>query len=181
MGHVKVYCAVSIDGFIAGPQDDLSWLEQPHPKHSTDPSTISFAQFMEHTGAILMGRRTFDVVSGMTEDWPYGNTTVLVATTRSLHNAPTTVSACRGDIRQLCQRARTLAGEKNVYLDGGNIISQALDAGCIDEMVLTVMPVLLGQGVRLYQGRSIQRFNAEYLGKLGNMMQMRLRIKYYGI
>ena len=50
----------------------------------------------------------------------------------------------------------------------------ALDAGCVDELILTVAPVLLGEGVPLYQGKRLQRFDAEHLGSFGSMMQVRL-------
>jgi dihydrofolate reductase len=174
MSRIRVYCAVSLDGFIAGPDDDLSWLGEPDPEEVGDPGTVGFPAFMEQTGAMLMGRRTFDIVMGFGGDWPYGSTPVFVATSRPLSGAPATVSTCHGDIQQLCEQAKHVAGDKNVYLDGGNIISQALDAGCVDELILTVVPVLLGQGVPLYRGKQLQRFNAEYLGRLGEMMQMKM-------
>ena len=59
-------------------------------------------------------------------------------------------------------------------MDGGSVITQALEVDCIDELILTVAPVLLGQGVRLYRGNQMQRFNVEYLGQLGSMMQIKL-------
>jgi dihydrofolate reductase len=175
MSKIQVYCAVSLDGFIAGPDDDLSWLGEPDAEQAGDAGTVSFAEFMEQTGAMLMGRRTFDVVMGFGVDWPYGPIPVLVATSRPLSDAPATVSACCGDIRQLCEQARQVAGDKNVYVDGGNLISQALEAGCIDELILTVVPVLLGRGVPLYRGQQLQRFSAKYLGRIGTMLQMNLR------
>ncbi|RLB50856.1 MAG: hypothetical protein DRJ42_18055 [Deltaproteobacteria bacterium] len=123
---------------------------------------------------MLMGRRTFDVVMGFGGEWPYGSTPVLVATTRPLPDAPTTVSTCHGDIGQMCEEARQVAGDKNVYLDGGNVVSQALDAGAVDELILTVVPVFLGQGVPLYSGEQLQRFNVEHLGRIGSMTQSKL-------
>jgi dihydrofolate reductase len=74
----------------------------------------------------------------------------------------------------LCEQAKQAAGEKNVYLDGGNVITQALDVGCVDELILTVVPALLGQGVPLYQGKQVQRFNGEYLGQSGEMTQIKM-------
>jgi dihydrofolate reductase len=174
MSKIQVYCVVSLDGFIAGPNDDLSWLGEPDPEQVGDPGTVSFNAFMAQTGAMLMGRRTFDVVMGFGGDWPYGSIPVFVATSRPLIDAPATVSTCHGNIRELCEQAEQVAGDKNVYLDGGNIISQALDNGCVDGLILTVVPVLLGQGVPLYRGKQLQRFNPEYLGRLGTMMQTRL-------
>jgi len=67
-----------------------------------------------------------------------------------------------------------MAGRRSVYVDGGGIISQALDADCVDEMILTVVPVLLGKGVPLYGGDQRHRFDSQYLGKLGATMQLRL-------
>ena len=174
MSKFQVYCATSIDGFIAGPDDDLSWLGEPDPDQKGDPGTVSFPDFMQQTGALLMGRRTFDVVMGFGGAWPYGSTPVLVATSRPVADAPASVSTFSGDIREMCLEAQRLAGTGNVYLDGGGIISQALDAGCVDEMILTVVPVLLGKGVPLYGGDQRHRFDSQYLGKLGPTSQFRL-------
>ena len=175
MSKVQVYCAISLDGFLAGPDDDLSWLNASNPEPA-ELGTIGFPAFMAQTGVMLMGRQTFDVVMSFGVDWPYGATPVLIATSRPLpDDAPTTVMACSGDIRALCEQAKEIAGDKkNVYLDGGSLISQALDAGCVDELILTVAPVLLGRGAPLYRGESLQRFNAEPLGRLGELLQMKL-------
>ena len=174
MSKVQSYCAVSLDGFIAGVDDDLSWLDQPEPTVPQDPGTVSFSSFLEQVGAMLMGRRTFDVVRGLGVDWPYGSIPVLVATSRPLENAPPSVSACSGGIRHLCERAEQAADGKSVYLDGGNVISQALEAGIVDELILTVVPLFLGSGVRLFQGTTRQRMSLDYMGRLGSMIQIKL-------
>jgi len=174
MSKRQVYCAASLDGFIAGSNDDLSWLGELDPDLEGDPGTLSFPEFVGQAGAMLMGRRTFDVVMGFGGEWPYGDLPILVATSRELPDAPRSVSACRGDIRDLCRQAVGAGGDGNVYLDGGGIISQALDAGCVDEMILTVVPILLGAGIPIYTGAQRHRFNAEHLGRLGTMMQIRL-------
>ncbi len=174
MNKIQVYCAVSLDGFIAGPGDDLSWLGEVDPTVKGDPGTVDFPEFLGQTGALLMGRRTYDVVMGFGVEWPYGSIPVGVATTRPILDGPPTVSACRGDIRDLCRQAKEMAGEGNVYLDGGDLISQALDAGCVDEMILSVVPVLLGAGVPLYMGDGRPRFDAQVLGRLGVTIQTRL-------
>jgi len=171
MSKIQIYCAVSLDGFIAGVDDDLSWLGEPSMEQTNDPGTIPFDAFLNQTGALIMGRRTFDVVMGFDGDWPYGSIPIFIATTRPLPDVPTTVSACKGNIKDLCEQAKQVAGDKNVYLDGGNLITQVLDADCVEEMILTAIPVLLGQGVPLYQGKQIQHFNSEFLGKLGTMLQ----------
>lgn len=103
MSKIQVYCVVSLDGFIAGSEDDLSWLGEPSPAQTGDPGTISFEAFLGQTGALIMGRRTFDVVMGFGGDWPYGAIPVLIATTRPLPDVPTTVSTCKGNIKDICE------------------------------------------------------------------------------
>ncbi len=172
--RLRVYCAISLDGFIAGEGDDLSWLGVPDASVVAEPGTLEFADFLEQVGAMLMGRRTFDVVRGMGGPWPYGDLPVLVTTRRPLDDAPVTAIPIEGDIRRLCTAAQELAGERDVYLDGGALITQALDAGLVDELILTVIPVLLGRGISLYQGAERHGFDLQRLGRYGGMAQIAL-------
>ncbi len=152
--RVRVYMACSLDGVIAGPEDDLSFLHDSGPDNSpaASPQALHFDGFMNQVGAMLMGRRTFDVVAAMGV-WPYGDTPVLVATHRTLPDAAPTVSAVSGDIQDLIERAKAAAGDKDVYLDGGLLIRLALDANLVDELCLTLVPLLHGGGgVRLFDG-----------------------------
>ncbi|MCA9300246.1 MAG: dihydrofolate reductase family protein [Phycisphaerales bacterium] len=158
-GRVRVYIATSIDGFIAGPDDDLSWLPGADPAASTndvgppaDPDALTYEAFMADVGALLMGRRTYDVVAGFDMDWPYGETPVLVATTRRLDPPASSVRVVSGDVGDLVRDALEAANGRDVYLDGGNLIRQALDAGLVDEVVTTIAPVVLGRGHSLFAG-----------------------------
>lgn len=153
--RVRVFIASSLDGFIAGPDDDISWLPTSVP--SEDPRWIDFGDFLGEVGALLMGRQTYRVVEGFDGEWPYGERPVLVATTRTLTPANTHVRAVRGDIAALIEMAKEAAGDKDVYLDGGMMIRQALDAGLVDELTLTWVPVLLGQGHALFSGLTQQQ------------------------
>lgn len=167
-----VFCAVSLDGCIAGPDDDLSWLPAPDP----DGDDGGFGAFLGHVGALLMGRRTFDVVSGFEGPWPYGERPVLVATNRPIDRAPAQVRAAHGPIHALLEQARALAGPLDVYLDGGQLVRQALDADLVDVLTLTVVPVALGAGVPLFSGLSARRaFRRTAVRALGNgMVQLEL-------
>jgi dihydrofolate reductase len=146
--RVRVFIASSLDGFIAGPDDDLSWLPTPDPE-ITD---FGYGAFMARIGALLMGRRTYDVVEGFGGDWPYGQRPVLVATRNPLELKIPTVRAVEGSVLELIEQAREAAGELDVYIDGGDLIRQALDAGLIDEVILSVIPTILGAGTPLFAG-----------------------------
>ena len=180
--RVRVYMACSFDGFVAGPDDDLSWLNDTRGAPDTPPppseGALEFGDFIAQVGALLMGRRTHDVVSGLGQ-WIYGELPVLVATRRPLEPAHHTVRAVTGDIEALVAQAKDAAGEKDVYLDGGDLIRQALDAGLVDEMTITVVPILLTSGIRLFDGL-VSRKLLDITGhhRLGHdMLQITARVR----
>ncbi len=171
MAQVHVFIASSLDGFIAGPNDELDWLDG----HEGEIDT--YHPFMETVGALLMGRRTFDVVSGFDVPWPYGETPVLVPTSRPLVTEVDSVRAISGSIEELIAQAQEVAGEKNVYLDGGRMIRSALDAGLVDELTLTMIPVALGAGIPLFAGvrqpHAMELLSTRPLG--GGLVELRYR------
>lgn len=140
----RVFIASSLDGFIAGPDDELDWLE-------FDDIDDTFTPFFADVGAMLMGRRTYDVVSGF-DSWQYGDTPVLVATTRPMPDTHPTVRSVTGDITSMVEAARRVAGGRDVYLDGGELIRAALDARLVDELTVTMIPVVLGAGRPSFAG-----------------------------
>ena len=172
-GRVRVFIACSLDGFIAGPGDDLSWLPTPE---QASPDETGYDAFMREVGVLLMGRRTFEVVQGFGGEWPYGDCPVRVATHRPLVGAPATVEPLHGSIAELVAAARLVAGERDVYLDGGLLIRQALDAGLIDELILTYVPVVLGAGIPLFAGAARRHtLRAESSQRLAcGLVQLRL-------
>jgi dihydrofolate reductase len=153
-GSVRVFIATSLDGFIAGEGDDLSWLPQPQ----AGGEDYGFAAFMEETAAIMMGRRSYDQVVAMGGDWFYGDTPVYVATTRPLEPVRPTVQAVRGDsAADILATVQAEIGDGNLYLDGGQLIRSFLDAGLVDALIITVIPVILGAGVPLLAGTAFRR------------------------
>jgi dihydrofolate reductase len=183
--RVRVYIATSIDGYIAGPDDDLSWLpeadattEEPGGATEVDPGALDYEDFIAGVGALLMGRRTYDVVRGFDVPWPYGDRSVLVATTRQLDaDPPATVRAVAGPISELVEKAKEAAGEADVYLDGGTMIRQAAELDLIDDLTITIAPIALGAGISLFGGMT-RRYPLESLSHSGfawGMVQIRAR------
>jgi len=144
MSRTRVFIASSLDGFIAGPNDEIDWL-------SSDGAEDTFTPFFTEVGALLMGRRTYDVASSF-DGWPYGDTPVLVATHRPLAAAQPTVRAVSGSIEELIAEAKAAAKGRDVYLDGGALIRCATDAGLVDEITVTLIPIILGAGLPLFAG-----------------------------
>ncbi|MFK8004259.1 MAG: dihydrofolate reductase family protein [Polyangiales bacterium] len=146
MTRVRVFMAMSLDGFVAGPNDELDWLSGAEGVEDT------FTPFFNEVGAMLMGRRTFDVVSAFEAAWPYGDTPVLVATSRDFHSDLKSVRAVHGPIDVLIAEAKSVAGDGDVYVDGGALVRSAMSSGCVDELCITLIPIVLGRGVPLFAG-----------------------------
>ena len=151
MDGVRVFIASSLDGFIAGDDGDLSWLPGPDP----DGEDYGYGAFMAETSAILMGRRTYDVAASF-DAWPYGETPVFVATSRPLDGAIATAQAVHGSPAALLAAVRSGASGA-IYLDGGSLIRAFVDENLIDELTITIVPVVLGTGVPLFAGTAVRR------------------------
>ena len=168
MPRLRVFIACSLDGFIAGPNDELDWLAG-----DDGAAEDTFTPFLAQIGALLMGRRTYDVVLGL-DGWPYGDIPLLVATSKPLVATRASVRAVGGSIAELVAQAKQAAGERDVYIDGGALIRSALDAGLIDDMVVTLIPIVLGSGLPLFAGvgrrHRLERIGERHIG--GGLVQI---------
>lgn len=148
---------MSLDGRIAGPDDTLDWLDEQRDRRLEDPvepvgtTALSYDDFVADVGAMLMGRRTFDVVAGF-DEWFYGALPIIVATTRTIDAPVPTVRAVAGPVDQLVTEALSVAGGRDVYVDGGQLVCSVLEAGLLDEITVTILPTVRGAGVGLFAG-----------------------------
>jgi dihydrofolate reductase len=148
----SVFIATSLDGFIARSNGDLDWL----PPDGGEPH--GYDEFMATVDAIVLGRKTFETVLAF-DTWPYGEKPVFVLSTRTLAAAPPgavveRLSEAPSEIvSQLAAR-----GIRHVYVDGGITIQRFLQAGLIQRLVITRIPIILGSGIPLFGpvGRDIK-------------------------
>lgn len=178
--RVRVYMGCSFDGFIAGPDHEISWLNESYAAAGDlepGPEGLGFEQFMGQIGAMLMGRSTYGVVEKFGQ-WHYGETPVLVATHRPLEPLADTVQTAAGPIEELVDRAKAMAGDRDVYLDGGDLVRQALDAGLVDEITATLLPVLVGRGIRLFDdlASTTQLQFVSHSAREGGFLQVTARV-----
>lgn len=145
---LKAFLAHSLDGKIAGPNGDLTWLDQANLA-LPEGEDCGFAEFMAGVDALLMGRKTLEKVLTF-GFWPYTKPVYVLGT----HWSPEALAA-QGpyqlwsmDLAGALQRLQEL-GYSQIYVDGGTLISSALELGVLDEMILTQIPVALGSGVDL--------------------------------
>ncbi|HIK45454.1 MAG TPA: dihydrofolate reductase [Leptolyngbyaceae cyanobacterium M65_K2018_010] len=153
----SVYIATSVDGFIARPDGDITWLEQPEYR-ATPLQGLTYEDFIASVDALVMGRNTFEKVLTF-GDWPYQNLPVVVLTQRPL-GVPTYLAArvkvATGPPAAIVAQLAA-AGKQHLYIDGGVTIQRFLRAGLIDEITLTYIPVLLGQGIPLFALGELER------------------------
>ena len=143
-----VYIGRSLDGYIAGKNGELDWLETyPNP----DNSDMGYGKFMEGIDAIVMGRNTFDVVCGFDIPWPYSKPVfVLSNTLKSIPDEPKAdVQILGGPIKNVLATIHA-QGYNNLYIDGGKTVHQFLKEDLIDEMIIATLPILLGDGIPLF-------------------------------
>lgn len=148
MSKTILYIATSLDGFIAGEGDDLSWLE-PY-----EGGEYGFEAFIAGIGAMIEGRRTYDVaVEGGFVEVGHPVPSLIVT-----HHPPAAapdgidVTFVNGDAESILAQARART-EKDIWLVGGAQVARMfINADLVDEYVLTVVPVFLGAGVRLFEG-----------------------------
>ena len=141
-GKVVVNRSVSVDGFIAGPGDAMDWVLE----YMKDDR---FPEVMAATGAMLVGRRTYDVSRRMSEaDTDYDGGPVFVLTHRPPDEPQSGVTFLTGDLDEAIETARAAAGGKNLEILGADLASQCLRRGLVDEVLVYVVPVLMGDGVR---------------------------------
>lgn len=150
MGRMKtpplegcIFLGLSVDGFIARPDDDLSWLTS----RGQAAGDAGFTPFMESIDALLMGRRTYEGIADLAE-WPYLGRPVHVLSSTLDAGADSRIRV-PPDFNDALQ-ALTDAGYKRVYVDGGQTARTFLSAGLISEMTLSQVPVLIGQGATLF-------------------------------
>jgi dihydrofolate reductase len=142
---VSVFIGTSVDGFIARPNDDLDFL----PPGGGEPH--GYNEFMASVDAIVIGRKTFEKVLTMA-DWPYGDKRVVVLSSRSVDLSAAgggVVEQMAGPPAQIVSQLAA-SGAHHLYVDGGITIQRFLRAGLIQRLIITRVPVLIGEGVPLF-------------------------------
>ena len=151
MSKIKLYIAASIDGFIGRLNGDLDWLDNIDNPTQTDHG---YNAFLSGVSTTIMGSKTYEKIVGFDIVFPYAHLTNYVATRRSdlKTETPNTYllhSLHREDIERIKQEA-----VKDIWLiGGGEIVTTFLNMNLIDEMIICVAPVILGEGIPLFASK----------------------------
>jgi dihydrofolate reductase len=147
--RVTLHMVSSLDGFIAKKDNSIAWMDSPENEYDAGVSVSKedAAAFLRTIDCYVMGSRTYE--HALELGWPYGDTPTLVVTGREWPSAKESVEFYSRDLKTLVNEK--LARYRNIWLVGGAMLCQRfLELGLVDEIKLTVAPVLLGDGLRLF-------------------------------
>jgi len=144
-----VFIATSLDGFIARSNGDLDWLTGA--ESAPTEQDYGYREFMDTVDTIVLGRNTFELVLTF-DTWPYGGKKVVVLSSRTPAIPPHLVDSVEWlslPPQRLVERLAA-QGATHLYVDGGKTVQGFLNAGLIDELVITRVPILIGTGIPLF-------------------------------
>ena len=150
--RVTLHVVSSLDGCIARKDNSVSWLEANGSvyENGVSISEEEAATFVQAIDCYVLGSRTYE--HALELGWPYGDTRTVVVTGRRLPSTRKSVEFYSGDLRTLLDE-KLAPRYRNIWLVGGAMLSQRfLELGLVDEIRLTIAPVLLGDGLRLFGG-----------------------------
>jgi dihydrofolate reductase len=164
MSRVQYYCAASLDGYIAEADDSLDWLTKYQGSYKGEdakPIKGSYDRFYEGIGALVMGSVTYEWILAHTgegiDDWPYKGKPAWILSTRDLpvpEGDEVDVRIADAAVADLYEEMIAAAGERDLWVvGGGNVASQFAEAGLLDDLLVTVVPVVLGEGKPLFDRR----------------------------
>lgn len=154
----KVFIATSIDGFITDRDGKIDWL---HSISNPDDDDFGYKQFISDIEAVVMGRNTFETLLNFNIEWPFQIPVFVLSS--SLTELPKELSEkvqlLKGDLKVILEHIHK-KGYGKIYVDGGKTIQGFLKDDLIDEMTITIIPILLGTGRPLFSD-DIQRLDFE--------------------
>lgn len=157
---VTLHMVCSLDGFIAKKDNSVSWLDSPGSVYEAGVSITEeeAANFVKAIDCYVLGSRTYE--HALELGWPYGDTPTVVVSGREWPQARKSVEFYSGDLKTLVN-VKLAPRYRKIWLVGGAMLCQRfLELGLVDEIVLTIAPVLLGEGLRLFDGSlSEERWN----------------------
>lgn len=144
--EVVLYIAQSLDGYIATESGGLEWLDMV----AAEGEDYGYNDFVATVDTVIIGRKTYDKVMSFGIEFPHkGRSTYVVS--RTLSGRTEDVSFYNGDVSKLITEIRRSPG-KNIYVDGGSdLVLDMLKNDLIDRFIISIIPVMLGRGIRLFQ------------------------------
>ena len=184
----QYFLAQSLDGYLAETDGSLDWLTDfagpPDLPEDAETPLGAYDDFYAGAGAVAMGSATYEfLLEHSGESWPYAGKPSWVFTSRELpdpYDADPPISFVDGPVEPVHEEMRSAAGDRNIYLVGGGLLaSQFVAAGLLDELIVTIVPVVLGSGLPAFASRLAdgQLRTAGSRAFANGMVELRYRIE----
>ena len=163
MVKVSAFIGISLDGFIAREDGSIEWLDDAHKKVNSDED-FGFKSFLASIDLIIMGRKTFEQVMTF-DNWQYNNTKIIVLTSKNIEipeKLKQTVTTCNTTSPKQLIKELSDQSINHIYIDGGTVIQDFLSAGLVDEITVTIVPILIGKG-KSFSGLLSKDLSLEHL------------------
>jgi len=183
----SVFIATSVDGFIAKEDGSVDWLQTAgNPTIDMgDEADMGMNEYMSTIDCMIMGRKCMDTISSMNltpQQWPYGSAKIIVLST-TVKEAPANmkgkVKMYSGDLQALVFELEN-DGFKHAYIDGGTTIQQFINLKLINEITITIAPILLGEGKSLFGKtfKDIKLEEAKAIAFSNDFIQVKYKVNY---
>lgn len=143
---ISLYIACSLDGYIAKPDGDIEWLSMVEDA----AEDYGYNDYYASIDATVMGGNTYEDILGF-GDWPYKDKSSYVMTRRKLPNNPQHTTLFNGDVKQMHQMLIDQQHQHVWLVGGGKLITHFFQADLIDSYIISIIPILLGQGIPLFR------------------------------
>lgn len=141
-----LYIACSLDGYIAKPHDDLSFLNVVQK----DGEDYGYNEFISSVDTAIIGRKTYDWVMTQVKEFPYSEKEIYIIT-RTKRPKEGNLTFYSGDLKKLVTNLKNKTG-RNIFCDGGaEIVNELLKAKLFDELIISIIPTLVGEGIKLFK------------------------------
>ena len=148
MTKIKLYIACSIDGYIARENNSLDWL---HALPNPDNQDYGYNEFIQGIDTVVLGRKTYDEIMGFGVEWPYGNCKTYVVTQNENYQIQTPNTFLLNEVSLKSMDQLKQESKKDIWIvGGGQLITDFLTLGVLDEMMICIIPIILGAGISLF-------------------------------
>jgi dihydrofolate reductase len=152
VAKTQYFCAATLDGYIADSDDGIDWLTGFESRYDGPGEKVGdgIDSYLEGVGALVMGSSTYEFI--LSHDWPYGDRPSWVLTSRELPDTQgADIRFHNGSVAEIHTEMVAAAGDRDLWVVGGGpVASDLVDADLLDELLLTVVPIVLGSGKPLF-------------------------------
>jgi dihydrofolate reductase len=146
-GHV--FIATSLDGFVARKDHQLDWLM----KQDTQGDDQGYSEFSESIDGLVMGRGSYETLLGFDQEWPYAKPVIVLSRSLLQSDVPANLDG-KVEVSALepSELMKRLGGDgwSRAYIDGGKVVQSFIRLGLVEDIILTTIPILIGDGLRLF-------------------------------